>query len=210
MAAENSPEETPAPQPRTRTIYTFQPAALPDYSDTCWIDAFTPDEAARIIELAEPLPLEDAQVGAERQLDANIRCSRVRWLPLDPSSAWIYQRIADIARGVNDSRYQFELNGLYEGLQVAEYGPGSYFHWHKDHGPGPHTTRKLSVTVQLSDEDAYEGGVMEFLHGPTVETARRKVGSMILFPSYVLHRVTEVTKGTRHSIVAWISGPPYR
>jgi predicted 2-oxoglutarate/Fe(II)-dependent dioxygenase YbiX len=31
-----------------------------------------------------------------------------------------------------------------------------------------------------------------------------------MFPSYVLHEVTPVTKGERNSLVAWISGDNFK
>jgi len=37
-----------------------------------------------------------------------------------------------------------------------------------------------------------------------------KKGSIIAFPSFLKHRVTNVTKGTRNSIVSWIQGPHFR
>jgi len=70
--------------------------------------------------------------------------------------------------------------------------------------------RKLSVTVQLSDEDSYEGGDLQFMINNRIENAPRKKGTVIVFPSFILHRVTEVTKGKRNSIVGWLSGPPFR
>jgi PKHD-type hydroxylase len=43
-----------------------------------------------------------------------------------------------------------------------------------------------------------------------VEKAPRRKGTVIVFPSFMMHRVTEITEGQRNSIVGWISGPPYR
>jgi PKHD-type hydroxylase len=202
--------EKPSPSPLQSPVFAFGLQPLPEYSDTCWVDAFTREEVTRILATAEALPIEDASVGNEPRVDPDVRRSRVRWLPFNAETAWIYRTIGDIVWSVNKVRFHFDLHGFHEGLQIAEYGPGSFFNWHKDHGPGVHSVRKLSVTVQLSDEDDYEGGVMEFLHGPAMETARRKIGSMIIFPAFVMHRVTEVTSGVRRSGVAWISGPPYR
>ena len=75
------------------------------------------------------------------------------------------------------------------------------------------TVRKISVSVILNDD--YEGGDLEFL----VINAKGEleickitpaVGSAIIFPSYIMHRVTPVTKGTRYSVVAWYGGPPFK
>ena len=80
--------------------------------------------------------------------------------------------------------------------------------------------RKLSVSVQLSHGTDYEGGDMEFTDLPSDQSHKelniwtnpefRKKGTVIVFPSFIRHRVTPVTKGTRYSAVAWINGPPLR
>ena len=78
-------------------------------------------------------------------------------------------------------------------------------------------TRKLSVTINLNNENDYEGGNLKFDFGPHASGQRyhlceeiRPKGSMIVFPSYTYHQVTPVTKGTRYSLVLWVSGKPFR
>lgn len=66
------------------------------------------------------------------------------------------------------------------------------------------------MTIQLSDTDAYEGGDLQFMINNKIENTPREKGTIIIFPSFIMHRVTPITKGTRHSIVGWVSGPPYR
>ena len=70
--------------------------------------------------------------------------------------------------------------------------------------------RKLSVTVQLSDPSEYEGGGFEFLECPNPDESSRKKGTVLVFPSYLKHRVLPVTKGTRKSLVAWFEGPRWK
>ena len=41
-------------------------------------------------------------------------------------------------------------------------------------------------------------------------TEIRPRGSVIVFPSFVWHRVKPVTKGVRYSVVAWYGGPPFK
>ena len=84
--------------------------------------------------------------------------------------------------------------------------PASYSHhsWHQDIGPDELSTRKISITVQLSDNSEYEGGDLKFwLGGKNLEDnslfAQRGKGTVILFPSYLYHAVTPVTKGIRKS-----------
>jgi PKHD-type hydroxylase len=196
---------TPAP------FYVLQPQWRQNYADYCWFEsAFTPDEVRRIIELSEEFPPEEATVGNYRAIDGKIRSSIVRWVHPNANNLWFFDRLVTLVGTCNQQRYGFELTGLNEGLQVAEYRPGGFFSWHKDHGPDAHSIRKLSVTVQLSDPGDYDGGDMEFLAGPRAEVAPKALGTAIIFPSYVMHRVMSIERGSRRSVVGWFSGPPYR
>ena len=78
-------------------------------------------------------------------------------------------------------------------------------------------TRKLSVTINLSDPDDYDGGLLKFDYGPHALKERyhecveiKPKGSIIIFPSYIYHQVTPVTRGTRYSLVLWVLGKPFR
>ena len=74
------------------------------------------------------------------------------------------------------------------------------------------TVRKISVSAVLNDD--YKGGEFETMHieeGKIVKsTLKPRKGDVIIFPSFLHHRVKPVTKGTRYSIVAWYAGPPFK
>jgi len=77
--------------------------------------------------------------------------------------------------------------------------------------------RKLSITINLNEPGEYEGGNLKFDFGPHAGRKRfhecveiRPQGSIIVFPSYVYHQVTPVTKGTRYSMVLWSLGQPFK
>ena len=77
--------------------------------------------------------------------------------------------------------------------------------------------RKLSMTVQLTDPDEYEGGLFQIDRGPHFDNERyytvseiMQRGSIIVFPSFVYHQVTPVTKGARESLVMWSMGPRWK
>ena len=98
-----------------------------------------------------------------------------------------------------------------EPIQYTEYySSGGHYDWHTDVGSGALSHRKVSITVQLSKPDEYEGGNLELLRGEYNEVAPRGLGTVVIFPSYMLHRVTEITKGTRKSLVLWVGGSHYR
>ena len=101
-------------------------------------------------------------------------------------------------------------------IQLTKYtdkNQGKY-DWHVDTFWANPTMcdRKLSIVIQLSDSDDYVGGDFKFENEhpqPSVDDIRQK-GSVIVFPSFIKHCVTPVTKGTRHSLVSWIEGPKFR
>ena len=192
-------------------VFTFDLRQSEQYADMCWFEnVLSPDEVERVVGYVKEVKPETATVGLTRDTDRGIRESVVRWVNPQPENLWLFNRLTDLVSTVNNARYNFELWGFKEGMQVAEYGPSSFFSWHKDHGNGTHSVRKLSITIQLSQPDAYEGGDMEFLYSPEITVAPKGLGTAIVFPSYVMHRVTPVRSGLRRSIVSWISGPPYR
>lgn len=77
--------------------------------------------------------------------------------------------------------------------------------------------RKLSMTLNLTDPKEYEGGDLMFDMGEHSPDDRhfksnniKERGSLTIFPSFMYHQVTPVTKGTRHSLVCWILGEPFK
>ena len=70
------------------------------------------------------------------------------------------------------------------------------------------------MTLMLSDSSEYEGGDLEFQHVVNGEfhtqTVKLERGDILIFPSMVSHRVTEITSGNRNVLVAWAWGPPYK
>ena len=99
--------------------------------------------------------------------------------------------------------------------QADAEGGGHYYHPHQDStlvsGDRP-TQRKLSVVVQLSKPDDYEGGDFKMYYvsaHPPADVIRRQ-GTVLVFPSLLMHGVEQVTRGTRHSLVGWYLGPRWR
>ena len=89
-------------------------------------------------------------------------------------------------------------------------GSGTHYDWHVDNNMLTDLPpRKLSMSVQLSDPDDYDGGGLEISDGQIVEATDAR-GAVIVFPSYRVHRVTPVTEGVRRSLVVWANGPAFR
>jgi PKHD-type hydroxylase len=144
------------------------------------------------------------------------RSSRIKWIPQSNEWWWLYEKLANYAKEANNSLWEFELNSIPEQIQYTEYlGTNKgHYDWHADIGPGMLSQRKVSITVQLSHPDDYEGGDLELFRGGSMngpfEKAERNQGCVFLFPSYTMHRVTPVTKGIRKSFVLWLGGGHYR
>jgi len=165
------------------------------------------DELRLILNTKE---LHDAQVGDEGgTIKLNKRRSKVFWLPKTDEFVEIYKTFQELISKCNNDFYQFRLTEMVEQIQYTVYNSSDrgYYDWHIDMGPGK-ARRKLSLVCQLSDPSEYEGGELQINTGNIIVTEKEK-GTVIMFPSYLLHRVTPVTKGTRRSLVLWIEGPAF-
>ena len=189
------------------------------------LEAFTRAECELIVELCEPEHAEPATLeGGENT--GTTRSSSLSWLPADEDTWWIYERLGELAAEANE-HWGFDLVGFEEELQYTRYdGPGDHYAWHRDGLEGEVSTRKLSIVVQLTPPDRYEGGALEFpdlgdrgepFDGAPIDGHRSAaaeefsgLGTAVLFPAFEYHRVTPLRSGHRRSLVAWVAGPPFR
>ena len=142
-----------------------------------------------------------------------IRRTDVVWLNGEGADEWIMRRMMDLVAEVNREAFDFSLGGFDEALQLTRYRADELGHydWHSDRGgQGFSRFRKLTVVVQLSVPESYEGGELQLNATGKAETMPTARGTAIVFPSYILHRVTPVTAGIRHSLVTWVHGPAFR
>jgi len=150
------------------------------------------------------------------------RHSNIAWLN-DP---WIYKEIQPYIKVANEKAcWNFEWDWS-ESIQFTHYRLNYHYDWHCDSGIKPYDDsvhknfvgkiRKLSATVSLSAPDDYEGGDLQFNFLNNIKSKVRACkeikpqGSIVVFPSFVYHRVTPVTKGTRYSLVLWQLGRPFK
>ena len=151
------------------------------------------------------------------------RKSDVVWM----SDKWIYKEIQPYIYQANaNAEWNFEWDWS-ESCQFTEYKKGQFYDWHCDSYIEPYDQpdnqnthgklRKLSMTVSLTDPEEYEGGDLEFdfrnqdeASQPSICKEIRPKGSVVVFPSFVWHRVKPVTKGIRNSLVCWSIGYPFR
>lgn len=125
--------------------------------------------------------------------------------PITPERfEWVYQRIMGAAHQANQ-RFQVQITGL-QPIQLCRYGEGGYYRNHIDLGSSHALLRKLSVVVFLDRPDDYGGGELVFPSGDAGQALKLNKGDAVVFPSFLLHRVDEVTRGTRHTLVTWVQG----
>jgi PKHD-type hydroxylase len=174
-------------------------------------DAFSNDELQYIIDQVSDDKLEFAGIGSGK-VDQVLRSTKVFWLPRTEQFKHVYYKIADMAVDANMNAYHFKIKAFREKIQYTVYKDdyNGHYSWHLDIG-AKYTNRKLSIIVQMSDPSEYEGGEVQlWVDRAEPVTLEKDKGAVIIFPSYLLHRVTPVTKGTRRSLVTWIDGPVFR
>jgi len=193
--------------------------------------AMPPEMCDRICETGDNLIQNPGEVLAENgivHVDKNERNDLIAWVPKHPDYQWLYQEMTDILNQLNKQHWQFELNSV-ELIQYSKYGRDGHFDWHADWVPskddlgGGAGQRRVTLSVQLSDQDSYVGGYFEIAQKQTSEKPvnyvvealgtddpRRKLadsvrpkGTIVAFPANLWHRVTPVHSGIRRSLVTW-------
>jgi len=191
--------------------YLLTPHALPVEPWVWWEGAFTEQELNWLQDKAKHAE-QNAQVGGGSNGVVNqvIRRSQVSWLNNTLDTKWVFDKLADVVSKMNAQHFRFDLTGFGEPLQLTNYNQSEngMYGWHQDYGAG--VSRKLSMTVQLTDPSEYEGGNLQVMTSSEPKNVRKQRGLIAIFPSYILHQVTPVTQGSRQSLVAWVSGPAFK
>jgi PKHD-type hydroxylase len=165
---------------------------------------FSVDECQQIMSLGESA---DLDAGFMQTPYEGYRRCQYRFISEDAGTNWVFHRLRDTVLRLNE-HYQFRLSRFVEGLQFTRYTQGGVIHWHTDTGTGIASTRKISISIQLSTPTDYEGGDFELCPDGTPPFARNQ-GNAIIFPSFLAHRVTEITAGVRYALVVWAHGPAF-
>jgi predicted 2-oxoglutarate/Fe(II)-dependent dioxygenase YbiX len=183
---------------------------LPPFPSHATTSGFLADsEIDRLIADHQSL-LAEAKLGAGT-MDPTIRRSQVVFLGTEEKYRWLYERVWAAARECNRQFFAVDIATVEANIQLARYDSGDlgHYNWHTDFA-GFRPLRKISISIQLSRPEDYEGGDLELLFGNSPLQLDKTRGTFIAFPSFMLHRVTPVTRGTRWSLVAWILGTRWR
>ena len=193
----------------SRMLYLFpKERAGVTYPYVYWDQMFTDDELKQVIDYCETLEkMDGTTVGknGEQIVSNEARVSTIAWANPKEENQWIFDRFLWVADRLNERFYEFDLNG---------------FDYHMDTIMGLDKpiemaeTRKLSMSLILSDPDEYEGGDFYIQTGSPDQDKllkmEQKKGRCLAFPSFMIHGVAPVTKGTRRSIVVWVEGPKFK
>lgn len=180
-----------------------------------WDNFLPEDELQKIEEYCQSKGVNDSRVIDGNIIDARKSKSLIH--NIDMENLWVFERLRMITEHANAEFFNFDLLG-FDYFQYAEYqGEGSHYDYHTDIIYGQDLPnymifpRKLSFSLVLSDSAEYEGGEFQFkTDTDRAVTMEQKRGRVIGFPSWILHRVAPLTRGTRRSIVWWCTGPKFR
>lgn len=188
---------------------------------------FNSEEIEKINSLTEKYDLYYARTGADKSLSKEsiekIRISDVRFFKRNDEAnfetGWIFDRLDGVINQVNETCFDFQLH-RYKAFQYTTYDAqkNGRYNWHMDSHTGRSSytetntnfPRKLSMSVFLNDD--FEGGEFQICTADQSNPVKFKTvpGDAIVFPSFMIHRVTTVTKGIRKSLVVWVEGPRWK
>ena len=181
-----------------------------------WKNGFDEKDCNELIDKYSSTDLTQASIGGGPEeasnVDSDVRKTSVCFLEpneLFSRALWSYVLEA------NAKNFNYLISGAQK-AQFSKYEVGDFYEWHKDSTDTQSAkdldslipVRKLSALVQLSKEEDYEGGELQFFNGShdPEKLPISKQGSVIVFDSGDWHRATPVTKGTRYSLVLWATG----
>lgn len=180
-----------------------------------WSGVLDDSTVSEIITECEYYSPQDATIGLGGDTsNDNYRVSEVRWIDKnDVNSKFIADLIWNYSSEANRNAFGFDIAMVNEIQYTIYHGSNQgKYDWHFDTFWANPTAfdRKISIIIQLSDDSDYEGGNFELDSQYQQPKNLRTKGTILAFPSFISHRVTPVTKGTRKSLVAWIEGPKFK
>lgn len=191
-----------------------------------WKNVFDFRELNEIERYCNELELRKGVIFSEREkenfdVSTEYRNSEVNFFHRNEETFWIFDRFNETIDKINKEYFQFDLYG-YESIQYTTYDGSEkgHYDWHMDsfidgqipRDMGGSDTRKLTVVMLLNDRNNFTGGEFQLNMGKEInaETINFERGMLIVFPSFLIHRVTPVLSGIRKSMVIWVEGPKFR
>lgn len=169
-------------------------------------DVLQPEDVARVREALAAIRFKDGRATAgpaARRVKANQQADGT-----DPQ----VPPLREFVRRAMEASEAFRLYArpaAWSHLLFSRYRPGDAYGLHTDDASmtadhGGRLRTDLSFTLFLSDPETYEGGelLLDGLDGERL--MKPAAGSLVLYSTGLLHRVTPVTAGERLAAVGWI------
>lgn len=188
-----------------------------------WENRLAPELCEEIKRMGSEIPDSEGLVGGRKETSdpgkaiGSSRRSKIKFFDFNNARHKVlFNIVFEHAIAANRSTFGFDIQQVID-VQYTKYlaSEEGFYNWHEDITWCNQNMyqRKLSFSVQLSDPASYEGGDLIFdlpdeLCPP--KESVRKLGTVIIFPSFVRHMVTPVTKGERHAMVSWVEGLNFR
>lgn len=163
------------------------------------------DECAAIIALARSRPLLHSTMVHPVE---DYRHAYSYPVDLSDDTRWVFQKLWQGFMLAN-AEFGFDIAGFMDSFMVTHYPRGGHVGWHTDFSDFMTSARKLTISVQLSPPEDYAGGLLEFSDQGVVPFSQTQ-GSAVIFPTYLSHRVTRVTRGNRWVLLSSAFGPVFR
>lgn len=184
--------------------------------------ALKPDVCDEIIKDCKSRPFDKGLIVESGKEDSNPNVRKTLVNFIEGKDNKVNELVWRFIREANRLMFNYNLE-YFQPAQFAEYRDGGFYDWHQDSAREASSIRKLSLTLNLSDPNTFDGGGLQFFNGEKpmvdmgeikgeqVEYDMKSQGTVIVFDSRDWHRVwPPITKGVRHSIVCWTVGPNYK
>jgi PKHD-type hydroxylase len=133
---------------------------------------------------------------------------------LEKPIQWLDSKLCSYVQKANAENFFLDITFGLNSKQLMLYSKGDWFQPHDDtgHWDNNYYDRKITAIVQLSDGADYEGGntVVEIDRDIEQPINQKDLGSMLIFPTFAIHEVKEITEGYRKSFICWFNGPKFR
>lgn len=120
----------------------------------------------------------------------------------------IFKKISDLIYKVNNKYYKYDME-ISNAVELYKYETGDFFDYHMDLYKGIASRRKLTFLILLSDPYDYLGGRLHFLSNSETDLPKVR-GTIAIYPSFIMHKVTKVESGIRYSLGGECVGEPFR
>jgi predicted 2-oxoglutarate/Fe(II)-dependent dioxygenase YbiX len=136
-------------------------------------------------------------------IDRSVRKTRVKSLN---AQGKIFEKVQKAFVEKNSEIWKIDTQFEFENMQYSEYKKGDFFSWHLDGMDDGFKQRRLfTMVLFLSQQKTYVGGEFEIKDWTQkAYPIEQTPGSLLVFPSGVLHQVKPVKSGVRRTLVFFV------